>query len=110
MIPEHIEARDIRIKFKHAVLAASLKKQIERLKVAESDSDDDMKDAQQAVAGILESPPRSDSTRPTSLRDVARDGSLFHAVVMAKMKDEKQKQEALEVEQELEKDRSSNSG
>ncbi|KAF4505301.1 hypothetical protein G6O67_007265 [Ophiocordyceps sinensis] len=110
LIPEHIEARDIRIKFKHAVLAASLKKQIERLKVAESDSDDDMKDAQQAVAGILESPPRSDSTRPTSLRDVARDGSLFHAVVMAKMKDEKQKQEALEVEQELEKDRSSNSG
>ncbi|PHH67549.1 hypothetical protein CDD82_1371 [Ophiocordyceps australis] len=90
LVPELLKARDIRNKFKHAVLAASLKKQIEKLRDVESDSENDMHDAEQALPE-----PKA------SLKDTVRDGALFRAVVMAKMKDEKQKQEALEVEQEL---------
>ncbi|KJZ79039.1 Calcium protein kinase [Hirsutella minnesotensis 3608] len=115
LVPELLKARDIRKKFKHAVLAASLKMKIEKLKEIESDSDDDMKAAEQAVGNGSgsDSPSRPEGSKPPSLRDVAKDGALFHAVVMAKMKDEKQKQEALQVEQEMEREarrRSSHSG
>ncbi|RCI15373.1 hypothetical protein L249_7039 [Ophiocordyceps polyrhachis-furcata BCC 54312] len=104
LVPELVKARDVRRKFKHAVLAASLKQKIEKLKEeADSDSDADLKEAEQAVPGC-DGLPRGDTKR-SSLSHVAKDGSLFHAVVMAKMKDEKQKQEALAAdEEELQKE------
>lgn len=86
LVPELLKAYEIRKKFKHAVPAASLKKKIERLREAGSDSEDDMRDAAQAVPGAsAESLPRSESGKAASLRDVVKDGSFFHAV-MAKMK------------------------
>lgn len=88
MVPEHLKARDIRKRFKYAILAASLKKKIERLREEESDSEEDMKDAQQALGA---------DPKPMS-------SNIFREVVLAKIKDEKQKQEALEVEQRLGKD------
>ncbi|PHH73960.1 hypothetical protein CDD80_3444 [Ophiocordyceps camponoti-rufipedis] len=102
LVPELVKVRDVRRRFKHAVLAASLKMKIEKLREGDSDSDGDLKDAQQAVAGG-DKLAQGDS-KPSSLKDVVKDGSLFHAVVMAKMKDEKQKQESLAADEELEKE------
>ncbi|POR32064.1 Calcium/calmodulin-dependent protein kinase, partial [Tolypocladium paradoxum] len=82
LVPELLERRRlIRQKFKHAVLAASLTNKIEKLKQKAGLDDNEMRDAEQAIApGTLSEAPPPD---PTLLQ-----------VVLAKVKDEKQKQEA----------------
>jgi calcium/calmodulin-dependent protein kinase I len=105
-VPELLERRKVRQRFKHAVLAASLKKKIADLKKdAGSDEDNEMRDAEQAVAPgtSAESLPQGSSGSKPSLRDTVKSGA-FVQVVLAKVKDEKQKQEALEVDQELEQE------
>ncbi|KND94991.1 Calcium/calmodulin-dependent protein kinase [Tolypocladium ophioglossoides CBS 100239] len=105
--PEDRERRKVRQRFKHAVLAASLKKKIEDLKGdAGSDDDNEMRDAEQAVApgNSSESLPQgSSASKPVSLRDSVKSG-VFMEVVLAKVKDEKQKEEARKAEQELEQE------
>lgn len=106
LVPELLERRKVRQRFKHAVLAASLKKKIADLKKdAGSDEDNEMRDAEQAVAPgtSAESLPQGSSGSKPSLRDTVKSGA-FVQVVLAKVKDEKQKQEALEVDQELEQE------
>ncbi|KAJ6446311.1 calcium/calmodulin-dependent protein kinase [Purpureocillium lavendulum] len=112
LVPELLKTRELRRKFKHAVLAASLKKRIADLKDADSDSDNEMRDAEQAIPGASsESLPKVEA-KPVSLKD-KMGGAMFREVVLAKLKDEKQKKEALEVDQEIEnevKRRSFNGG
>ncbi|ODA82881.1 hypothetical protein RJ55_01390 [Drechmeria coniospora] len=106
LVPELLKARELRRKFKHAILAASLKKRIADLKDAESDSDNDMKDAEDAIPeGAADLQPKSgESSKQVSLKDKLKDGALFREVVLAKVKDEKQKKESLEADMELEKE------
>lgn len=84
-------------------MAASLKKRIADLKEADSDEDNEMRDAEQAVPGSSSEPlPKGEGK--VSLKDKIKGGAMFREVVLAKLKDERQKKEALEVDQELEKE------
>ncbi|OAQ84444.1 calcium/calmodulin-dependent protein kinase [Purpureocillium lilacinum] len=101
LVPELLKARELRSKFKHAVLAASLKKRIADLKDADSDSDNEMRDAEQAIPSASSASLPKPDAKTASLKDKIS-GAMFREVVLAKLKDEKQKKEALEVDQELE--------
>ena len=103
-MPELLERRKVRQRFKHAVLAASLKKKIADLKKdAGSDEDNDMRDAEQAVVPGTSADSLPQGSSGSRLRDTVKSGA-FVQVVLAKVKDERQKQEALEVDQELEQE------
>ena len=74
------------------------------LKEADSDDDNEMRDAEQAIPGSSSESAAARSEGKVSLKEKIKDGALFREVVLAKLKDERQKKEALEVDQELEKE------
>lgn len=101
LLPELRKAREARAKLKHAILAVSLKTRLEHLKRDEADSEDEMGDIDLGSVGGQD-PCSSRGERPTASLKHKMKGTSFHEVVMASMRDQKQKQEALEADQELE--------
>lgn len=104
LLPELLKARVVRRRFKRAVLAASLKKRIADLKEEDSDEDSDMREAEQAVSDSSADSRPGGRSKSISLKDKVKDGAVFREVVLAKLKDERQKREALEVDKELEQE------
>ncbi|KAH7329269.1 Calcium/calmodulin dependent protein kinase [Stachybotrys elegans] len=107
LLPELRRAQAARAKLKHVILAVSLQKKLARLKDAESDSENDMAEAAQAADVPL--PPVSTESvasdkKPMTLKERLKDGAVFREVVLATVRDAKAKQEALQAEEELEKE------
>jgi calcium/calmodulin-dependent protein kinase I len=84
LLPELRRAKEARAKLRHAILAVSLKKRIAQLKDEETDSENDMAEAEEGV-------PSPDLNKP-NLKEKLK-GSVFREVVLAKVRDAKHKQE-----------------
>lgn len=97
LLPELRRAKEARAKLKHAILAVSLKKRIAQLKDEETDSENDMVEADAAVPTASgESLP--DTNKP-SLKEKLKGGAVFREVVLATVRDAKHKQELLEADE-----------
>lgn len=108
LLPELKKAREARAKLKHAILAVSLQKRIAKLKTEESDSESDMGEAEGSAVGPNRHVPAPPKGGPSSakglLREKIKDATAFQEVVRAAKLAEQHKKEALEVDQELEKE------
>lgn len=105
LLPELKKAREARAKLKHAILAVSLQKRISKLKVEESDSESDMGDAEGESGGASTGPGAVAEKKPSgNLKKKIKEGVAFQEVVRASLLAAQQKKEALEVDQELEKE------
>lgn len=103
LLPELRRAKEARAKLRHAILAVSLKKRIAQLKDEETDSENDMAEADAAVAGASgDSLP--DTNKPGTLKEKLKGGAVFREVVLAKVRDAKHKQELLEADEAAKKE------
>lgn len=88
------------MKLKRAILAVSLQKRIAKLKTEEGDPESsdmgDEADAAPGFAGIV-----GEAGQKASLADKVKSGAVFREVVLAKLREEKQKQESLQTDDEL---------
>lgn len=92
LLPELRRAKEARAKLKHAILAVSLKKRIAALKTDESDSESsEMGDAADAIPAVS---PGEKKEKSTLIRDRVKDGAVFREVVLAGLRDKKQREEA----------------
>jgi calcium/calmodulin-dependent protein kinase I len=102
LLPELRKAREARAKLRHAILAVSLKSRIAQLKDEETDSENDMEEAEGAVPTTAEP-----AGQPkTTLKEKLKGGAVFREVVLATVRDAKHKQELKEAEEAAEREKS----
>ncbi|KEY71284.1 hypothetical protein S7711_08865 [Stachybotrys chartarum IBT 7711] len=102
LLPELRRAQEARAKLRHAILAVSLQKRLSKLKDAESD-ESDMGEAEPVPKVTSELAVGSES-KPGMLKEKLKGGAVFREVVLATVRDAKQKQDALKADEELEKE------
>lgn len=102
LVPELRRAKEARMKLKHAIMAIQLQKRIERLKAEDSDSDDlgevgaPSSGSGIGIFGRFGTGSSSGSEKkPASLKDKIGGGAVFREVVMAKVREEKEKKESM---------------
>lgn len=101
-MPELRRAQEARAKLRHAILAVSLQKRLSKLKDAESD-ESDMGEAE-PVPKITSELAVGSESKPGMLKEKLKGGAVFREVVLASVRDAKQKQDALKADEELEKE------
>ncbi|KFA67497.1 hypothetical protein S40285_00254 [Stachybotrys chlorohalonatus IBT 40285] len=102
LLPELRRAQEARAKLRHAILAVSLQKRLSKLKDAESD-ESDMGEAE-PVPKITSELAVGSESKPGMLKEKLKGGAVFREVVLASVRDAKQKQDALKADEELEKE------